>query len=154
MRKYLLILVTCSLICLDQILKLFIVKNFQLGETKSVLNGVFSFTYLRNYGAAFSILQNQIILFTVITIVIVGSASYYLMKQKSTNFLLDMSLILIISGGLGNFIDRIRIGYVIDMIDLDFMNFAIFNLADSFLTIGVILLFIMFWKEEKYGNSN
>lgn len=76
------------------------------------------------------------------------------MKQKSTNFLLDMSLILIISGGLGNFIDRIRIGYVIDMIDLDFMNFAIFNLADSFLTIGVILLFIMFWKEEKYGNSN
>ena len=55
-------------------------------------------------------------------------------------------LLLIISGGIGNFIDRLRLGYVVDMVHLDFMNFAIFNVADSYLTVGVVILFIALWK--------
>ncbi|HGN5281688.1 TPA: signal peptidase II, partial [Streptococcus pyogenes] len=56
------------------------------------------------------------------------------------------------SGGIGNFIDRLRLAYVIDMVHLDFVDFAIFNVADSYLTVGVILLVICLWKEEDYGN--
>lgn len=64
----------------------------------------------------------------------------------------QLALLLIISGGIGNFIDRLRLAYVIDMIHLDFVDFAIFNVADSYLTVGVILLLICLWKEEDYGN--
>lgn len=138
---------------LDQFVKYYITQNFQLGETKEAIKGIFSLTYLRNYGAAFSILQNQKWLFTVITIVIVGAAIYYLIREINSNLWLISSLVLIIAGGLGNFIDRLRLGYVVDMIDLDFMNFAIFNIADSFLTVGVFILFIAFWKEEKNGSD-
>ncbi len=62
-----------------------------------------------------------------------------------------MSLSLIISGGLGNFIDRVRLGYVVDMVHLDFMDFAIFNVADSYLTVGVVMLFIVLWREGEDG---
>ena len=59
---------------------------------------------------------------------------------------------LVIAGGLGNFIDRLRQGFVVDMFHLDFMNFAIFNVADSYLTVGVFLLLILMLKEETHGN--
>ena len=62
-----------------------------------------------------------------------------------------LSLSLIISGGLGNFIDRVRLGYVVDMVHLDFMDFAIFNVADSYLTVGVVMLFIVLWREGEDG---
>ena len=58
---------------------------------------------------------------------------------------------MIISGGLGNFIDRVRLGYVVDMVHLDFMDFAIFNVADSYLTVGVVMLFIVLWREGEDG---
>ena len=61
-------------------------------------------------------------------------------------------LSLVIAGGLGNFIDRLRQGFVVDMFHLDFMNFAIFNVADSYLTVGVFLLLILMLKEETHGN--
>ena len=108
---------------------------------------------MRNTGAAFSILENQQWLFTVITFIVLGVAFYYLIKQMQTqNFWLLASLLLIISGGLGNFIDRLRLGYVVDMIHLDFVDFAIFNVADSYLSVGVALLIIALWKEEKNGS--
>lgn len=153
MRKVIIPILITVMVGLDQFVKHYITQNFQLGETKEAISGIFSLTYLRNYGAAFSILQNQKWLFTVITIVIVGAAIYYLIKEINSNLWLISSLVLIIAGGLGNFIDRLRLGYVVDMIDLDFMDFAIFNVADSFLTVGVFVLFIAFWKEEKNGSN-
>ncbi|RKV83606.1 MAG: signal peptidase II, partial [Streptococcus sp.] len=105
-------------------------------------------TYLRNTGAAFSILENQQWLFAVITLVVIGAAIWYLCKQIKGSFWLLSGLSLIIAGGIGNFIDRVRQGFVVDMFQLDFINFAIFNVADSYLTIGVMVLVVMMLKEE------
>ncbi|MFC3929061.1 signal peptidase II [Streptococcus caprae] len=136
------------LIGLDQWTKAWVVSHIGLGETQPFLPGLFSLTYLQNFGAAFSMLQNQQWLFTIITLAVLGAATYYFARQKAFHFWKYLGLTLVIAGGIGNFIDRLRLGYVVDMVDLDFMNFAIFNLADACLTVGVILVMLALWKEE------
>ncbi|MCO4589884.1 lipoprotein signal peptidase [Streptococcus infantarius subsp. infantarius] len=150
-RKLYFPLAAVMLILLDQLSKQWIVNHIPLNAIRKCVPGIFSLTYLRNYGAAFSILQNQQWFFTVITLAVVGAACYYFIKNINGNFWFLFGLLLIISGGIGNFIDRLRLGYVIDMVHLDFMNFAIFNLADSYLTVGVMILFIALWKEDENG---
>lgn len=150
MRKLFTPLLMLALIAGDQWTKFWTVANIELGSIKAFLPPIFSLTYIRNYGAAFSILQNQQWFFVLVTIGVLGMAAYYLVKHLETaNWLFMISLILIISGGLGNFIDRLRLGYVVDMIHLDFMDFAIFNVADSYLTVGVMLLMVTLWKDEE-----
>ncbi len=150
-RKLYFPLAAVALIFLDQLSKQWIVNHIPLNTIRKCVPGIFSLTYLRNYGAAFSILQNQQWFFTVITLAVVGAACYYFIKNINGNFWFLFGLLLIISGGIGNFIDRLRLGYVVDMVHLDFMNFAIFNVADSYLTVGVVILFIALWKEEENG---
>ena len=150
-RKLYFPLAAVMLILLDQLSKQWIVNHIPLNAIRKCVPGIFSLTYLRNYGAAFSILQNQQWFFTVITLAVVGAACYYFIKNINGNFWFLFGLLLIISGGIGNFIDRLRLGYVVDMVHLDFMNFAIFNVADSYLTVGVVILFITLWKEEENG---
>ncbi|SDQ21190.1 signal peptidase II [Streptococcus equinus] len=150
-RKLYFPLAAVMLILLDQLSKQWIVNHIPLNAIRKCVPGIFSLTYLRNYGAAFSILQNQQWFFTVITLAVVGAACYYFIKNINGNFWFLFGLLLIISGGIGNFIDRLRLGYVVDMVHLDFMNFAIFNVADSYLTVGVAILFIALWKEEENG---
>ena len=147
-RKVTVPIVIVALIALDQWVKFEIVKNIQLGEVKPFIPKILSLTYLRNTGAAFSILENQQWLFAVITLVVIGAAIWYLSKHIKGSIWLLSSLSLIIAGGIGNFIDRMRQGFVVDMFQLDFINFAIFNVADSYLTIGVMVLVVMMLKEE------
>ncbi|WP_270736204.1 signal peptidase II [Streptococcus anginosus] len=147
-RKVTVPIVIVALIALDQWVKFEIVKNIQLGEVKPFLPKILSLTYLRNTGAAFSILENQQWLFAVITLVVIGAAIWYLSKHIKGSAWLLSGLSLIIAGGIGNFIDRMRQGFVVDMFQLDFINFAIFNVADSYLTIGVLVLIVMMLKEE------
>lgn len=148
MRKIRIPLIILGLIGLDQLVKYYVVQHISLNQIKPLINHVISLTYLRNYGAAFSILQNQQWLFTIITLVVIGSAIYYLIKHSRESWWLITALILIISGGLGNFIDRVHLGYVVDMFHLDFIDFAVFNVADSYLTVGVIILMIYILREE------
>ena len=147
-RKVMVPIVIVALIALDQWVKFEIVKNIQLGEVKPFIPQILSLTYLRNTGAAFSILENQQWLFAVITLVVIGAAIWYLSKHIKGSVWLLSALSLIIAGGIGNFIDRMRQGFVVDMFQLDFINFAIFNVADSYLTIGVMVLVVMMLKEE------
>lgn len=151
-RKVTVPIVIVALIALDQWVKFEIVKNIQLGEVKPFIPKILSLTYLRNTGAAFSILENQQWLFAVITLVVIGAAIWYLSKHIKGSVWLLSALCLIIAGGIGNFIDRMRQGFVVDMFQLDFINFAIFNVADSYLTIGVLVLIVMMLKEE--GNAS
>ena len=144
--------IIAALIILDQFVKAYVVQNIALGEIKSWIPNLVSLTYLQNRGAAFSILQDQQLLFAVITLVVVVGAIWYLHKHMEDSFWMVLGLTLIIAGGLGNFIDRVSQGFVVDMFHLDFINFAIFNVADSYLTVGVIILLIAMLKEEINGN--
>ena len=147
-RKVTVPIVIVALIALDQWVKFEIVKNIQLGGVKPFIPKILSLTYLRNTGAAFSILENQQWLFAVITLVVIGAAIWYLSKHIKDSVWLLSALSLIIAGGIGNFIGRMHQGFVVDMFQLDFINFAIFNVADSYLTIGVLVLIVMMLKEE------
>lgn len=148
MTKFLFALLGLALIGLDQWTKLWTVAHIDLGEVIDFFPPIFSLTYLQNRGAAFSILQDQKWFFVVVTVVFLAVAGHYFVT-KAKDWLTLLALTLIISGGIGNFIDRLRLGYVVDMVHLDFVDFAIFNVADSYLTVGVGLMFLALWLEEK-----
>lgn len=111
MRLMKLCLGSLVLIALDQLSKLWIVTHIGLGQVKSFLPGLVSLTYLQNRGAAFSILQNQRWFFTIITCIVVSAAIIYYIKRAPMSKLKEWALILIISGAIGNFIDRMRLSY-------------------------------------------
>ena len=153
-RKITIPLTIGLLIVLDQLVKWTIVSNIKLGEVKGFIPSIMSLTYLQNTGAAFSILENQQWLFTIITLVVIGGAIWYLIKNIKGSFWLISGLTLIIAGGLGNFIDRLRQGFVVDMFQVDFINFAVFNVADTYLTFGVLIMLLVIIKEENNGSES
>ena len=151
-RKVSIFISILLLIFLDQAVKGYVVKEIPLGGMRRFIPKVVSLTYLKNSGAAFSMLENQQWFFTIITILAMGTAFVYLYRHIKGSLWLLVGLTLIISGGIGNFIDRVRQGFVVDMFHLDFMNFAIFNVADIYLTVGVGLLLIYILREESHGS--
>ena len=151
-RKVSIFISILLLIALDQAVKWYVVKEIPLGGMRRFIPKVVSLTYLKNSGAAFSILENQQWFFTIITLIAMGAAFVYLYRHIKGSIWLLLGLTLIISGGIGNFIDRLRQGFVVDMFHLDFMNFAIFNVADIYLSIGVGLLLIYLLREESHGS--
>ena len=151
-RKVSIFISILLLIALDQAVKWYVVKEIPLGGMRRFIPKVVSLTYLKNSGAAFSMLENQQWFFTIITLIAMGAAFVYLYRHIKGSIWLLLGLTLIISGGIGNFIDRLRQGFVVDMFHLDFMNFAIFNVADIYLTIGVGLLLIYLLREESHGS--
>lgn len=151
-RKVSIFISILLLILLDQAVKGYVVKEIPLGGMRRFIPKMVSLTYLKNSGAAFSMLENQQWFFTIITLIAMGAAFVYLYRHIKGSIWLLLGLTLIISGGIGNFIDRLRQGFVVDMFHLDFMNFAIFNVADIYLTIGVGLLLIYILREESHGS--
>lgn len=151
-RKVSIFISILLLIILDQAVKGYVVKEIPLGGMRRFIPKVVSLTYLKNSGAAFSMLENQQWFFTIITLIAMGAAFVYLYRHIKGSIWLLLGLTLIISGGIGNFIDRVRQGFVVDMFHLDFMNFAIFNVADIYLTVGVGLLLIYLLREESHGS--
>ena len=151
-RKVSIFISILILILLDQAVKGYVVKEIPLGGMRRFIPKVVSLTYLKNSGAAFSMLENQQWFFTIITLIAMGAAFVYLYRHIKGSIWLLLGLTLIISGGIGNFIDRLRQGFVVDLFHLDFMNFAIFNVADIYLSIGVGLLLIYLLREESHGS--
>ena len=151
-RKVSILISILLLIALDQAVKWYVVKAIPLGGMRTFIPKVVSLTYLKNSGAAFSMLEDQQWFFAIITLIAMGAAFVYLYRHIKGSIWLLLGLTLIISGGIGNFIDRVRQGFVVDMFHLDFMNFAIFNVADIYLTVGVGLLLIYLLREESHGS--
>lgn len=121
------------------------------GYTIPLIDGVLHFTYAENKGAAFSILQNQRWLFISLTVVVCAVIIYAAFARPNMPLLLKISLGLILGGAVGNLIDRIRLGYVIDFIDFRIINYPIFNVADSAVVIGTVLFayYIIFISDAK-----
>lgn len=136
----------------DQQLKHWIAMQFTLGEVRPFIPHVVALTYLQNTGAAYSILQNKMLFFYIISTVALVVIGYLIWRafQKNHHILAFIALGLLLAGTLGNLIDRLNYHYVIDMFDIQFMNFAIFNLADAALTLGVILyaIFLIIFDRE------
>ncbi|MDD4953789.1 MAG: signal peptidase II [Candidatus Omnitrophica bacterium] len=122
---------------LDQLTKFLISKILSYGQSLPVIGGVFHLTLLGNRGAAFGILKNQTPFFIFASLLAI-SLIYFELRKKKHNISYEIALGLICSGTLGNLIDRIRFGYVIDF--LDFRIWPVFNIADSAISIGAVLL--------------
>ncbi|EOJ99170.1 lipoprotein signal peptidase [Enterococcus faecalis EnGen0340] len=142
-------LISALLVGLDQWSKYLTVQNISLGETKEFIPGFLSLTHLRNTGAAWSLLEGKMIFFYVITVIVSVVIIYLLIKNYKKSIWYSVGLSFVLAGAIGNFIDRVRSGYVVDMLQTDFMNFPIFNVADSTLVVGVICIFIYLILDEK-----
>ena len=152
MTVYLIYLaIIAGLLLIDQLSKWLVMKYMALYEPITLIPHVLGLRYTRNTGAAWSILEGKMGLFYIITIVAVGIFSYLLITEGNltTKRLYTFSLLLMIAGSLGNFIDRLVYQSVTDFIEFLFIRFPIFNFADTFLTIGVALfaLCILFGKD-------
>ena len=127
-------------VILDQLSKYLVVQNIELYETKPFINGFMSFYHTRNTGAAFSMLADKRWVFMVFSVISMGLIIYLLVKEYRRHPLMNVALGMILGGGIGNMIDRILLGYVVDFFHTDFVDFAVFNIADCFITVGAILL--------------
>jgi len=138
-------------VIVDQVVKMWIVNNFSLHDGMELIKGLVSILYVRNTGAAWGMFEGKMVFFYLITAVAVGTLLYLMFKEKGKSKLLLSAYSLILAGAVGNFIDRIRLGYVVDMFKFEFIDFPIFNVADICLTIGVIFLFyyVIFKEQSK-----
>ncbi|MGM9876288.1 MAG: signal peptidase II [Bacilli bacterium] len=149
------IILSIIFIIIDQLSKIIIVNNLTNNKSIEVIKSFFYLTYTNNKGAAFSILTGRRILLILVALIVIGVLIYYVRKNKIEGKVNKIALSLVIGGSIGNLIDRILRGAVVDFIDVKIFgyNFPIFNLADTFIVIGVFLLIIeMFRKEHKNDN--
>ena len=143
------LILTTILVIIDQLTKYLTVENIASHEVVEVIPNILSFTYIQNSGAAFSILEGQMLFFYIVSMIVIAFLLYYMYTEAQNNKILGILLSIVLAGTIGNFIDRLLYQYVIDMIQLEFVNFAIFNVADMFLTVGVALLFIYTLFEDR-----
>ena len=157
MQLFLYLLLSAGVAVLDQITKYLTVRFIPLYEHIEVLPGVVGLTYVRNTGAAFSSFEGMQWLFALIFLVFTGALlwEYFKRRLPFTRFE-RFCIAAIYGGGLGNMIDRLRLGYVVDMIETLVVDFPVFNGADCFITCGCIALLVHlvfrnkpFWKDEK-----
>jgi signal peptidase II len=137
---------------LDQLTKYWVVQTFKLGETLPLIPGVFHFTYVTNTGAAFSLLSGKVEwlrwLSLGVSLVLIGLA----LLGPVLNRWDQLGYGMILGGAMGNGIDRFVLGYVVDFLDFRLINFAVFNVADSFISIGIVCLLIASFQKTPNGN--
>ena len=132
----------------DQITKYIVVENIDFKGTVPFIPGFMSFYHTRNTGAAFSMFLDQRWVFMVFSFISMGLIIFILIKEYKRHKLLNIALSMVLGGGIGNMIDRIRLGYVVDFFKTEFMDFAVFNVADCFITVGAVLLgvYVIFFE--------
>ncbi len=142
--------ITAVAVLLDQISKSIVVNGLPLYGEARFIPGVLSFYHTRNTGAAFSVLSDRRWVFMLLSCVAIVAITVMLYFWRSRHVLLTVSLSMILGGGIGNMIDRIVNGYVTDFFRVDFVDFAVFNVADSFITVGAVLLgvYIIFFEPK------
>ena len=148
---YFLVLLLC--VAADQAMKYYVVSNLALYGSTPLMPGFIELYYIRNTGGGFSILTGHTWILTVVTAALMVGIAYLLVKKVFSHPLAMWTLTLILGGGLGNLVDRIRLGYVVDMFHFQFINYPVFNVADILVVCGTIgfAIYYMFLygKEEK-----
>lgn len=149
----LVLVISAAIVVLDQIFKYLAINNLKSVENVAVIDNLLYFTYLENRGAAFGIFSNQRWLFIIATVLAIILLVYLVFVKKFQSKIFNISVALIIGGGVGNLIDRIFLGYVVDYIQISFFP-PVCNFADYCITAGTIILIIwLFFYYDKNKNS-
>ena len=140
---------------LDLFSKLIITNILKLGESIKIIDNFFYITYVQNKGAAWSILEDKRILLLIITVIVLFLINKFMNKEQLDK-LESLSYGIIIGGIVGNLVDRIFRGYVIDFLDFKIFNYnyPVFNLADTFIVVGIIMMVIMSIRKERHEENN
>lgn len=158
---YLLAIAAC--IAADQAVKLYVVSHLALYESAPLLPGVVELLYIQNTGGGFSILAGHTWLLTILTAALMAGVAALMVKRVFPHPLAMWSMAAILGGGLGNLIDRVRLGYVVDMFNFQFMDYPVFNVADILVvcgTIGFAAYYLLLHdkvqakKEEPHGTGD
>lgn len=147
------LLAICMMVLVDQAVKYWAITMLASVGSIPLIPGVLQLTYVENRGAAFSILEDQIWLFVLLAIVILCGIVYVLHTNRIQHFLGKFSLLVISAGAIGNAIDRVVHHYVVDMIEVRFISFPVFNIADIYVTVGVALFAIYYLFLHKDANE-
>lgn len=146
---------------IDQITKYIAVSTVKVNGPEEFLFGLMQFRYVENTGAAFSSFSDNTFLLSVFTVIVIIVGLVVLMTKKLKPMFVNICLLLILAGGIGNVIDRIRLGYVVDFIEPLFIDFAVFNFADCCITVGAIMLIgyeiydlIKDYRQKKQSNND
>ena len=144
-----------GLLGLDQWFKHWITVNLPLGETMPFLPGFMQLRTVHNYGAAWSSCSGRRWLLVAVTCCIVAAVAVLLVRRVVRHPLGVMACAMILSGGVGNIVDRVRLGYVVDMFNLLFMEYPVFNVADIFVVCGTLLGAVYYlWLYDKYDKKD
>ena len=138
-----------GLIIVDQIVKHWVTNNIPLNGSRTLIPGLLDLDNLHNTGAAWSMLEGRQCFFAVVTVTAIIVVAYLMWKNRRSAWMMT-GLSLIMAGAVGNFIDRLSQGYVVDMFALKNVNFPVFNVADACLTVGVFIMLIVVLKEDDH----
>ena len=149
-EKFKIILIAVISVILDQIVKYLIISKCTLYKKNPVIDGFFNITYVQNKGAAWGILNNNIILLVVITVLALGLICSFIFKESNIKKLDIVLYGMLLGGIIGNFIDRIFRGYVIDFLDFIIFgyDFPVFNIADMLIVISVGIMIVTYWRSR------
>lgn len=136
------ILLCFALVGVDQIIKLLVINYLKPIQYVDIIEGVLRFRYVENTGAIFGSFSTHTVMLTVFSLILLGFTIFFLVTNKNKSKFVNICLLFMISGGIGNIIDRIRLHYVVDFIEPLFVNFAVFNFADCLITVGAFALII------------
>ena len=142
-------------LALDQWLKAYVTANIPLGQAQPLVSGLVELRTVHNYGAAWSSFSGQRWLLAAVTCCIVAVVAVLLARRVVRHPLGVAACAMIVSGGIGNIVDRVRLGYVVDMFNLLFMEYPVFNVADIFVVCGTLLGAVYYlWFYEKYDKKD
>ncbi len=136
------LLIVLVIVCIDQIVKLQILSNVTLFDQIEVIRNFFYITYVKNYGIAFGMFQNKTLFFIITTAIIASVIVYLIVKLKNKNMALTVCLSVILGGAIGNLIDRIRLGFVVDYLQFSIFP-PVFNFADSCVVVGALVVSVL-----------
>ena len=150
-----LVILILFIVAFDQLVKLWAVQTLMSGNPIVLIPNVFQLTYVENRGAAFSLFQNQIWFFVIVTAIVLAGIVYSLYKKMILTNLGRISLICVAGGAIGNLLDRVIRGYVVDMFYFNLIDFPVFNIADVFIVGGGIAFayYVLFQHDSAQGKQ-